>query len=879
MLQASRGIAIRRIAAIRRIVPIRARVRDGLGGAPRIGRRILASFSDALHNLQAGTQAFVSHVMGNACSAGRGILRGSRNSDHAPYVGEPRVVSPRSHDTSTFSRDGFDNSENSDASTTRQRRGHRRSREVSNVLATPRTHTTTPARDDGDDLYGFTPVEGVLTSERHRRRKRRALWGGVSAENTTNDVRLWDISRTGLQHGCEDGGGGGDEYNEYEDGGNTSDEDSTDDEGGGVPTSNASTPQTKYAWVSSASTYSTSSRKNDTTAANLQQAQKRQRRRRRHVPSLFSLASDAFVKDMLPSAFPGVFARVPLDIVQQIFNRAVAHGALTDVSLAAFHGCQLARIHVGRQAATSVGDRWLAHLLTHGSQQTELLSMSLVHLPHVTERGVQLIIHQCPNLRNLRLDGCYRGCTDESLAATAWCSMHKLEKLSVAMCDGITSAGVSSIARMPNLRALNLEMCSQVSLVGVLGRLRQLRVLNFAYCTYVNDSDITHLSKNLPYLAELNLARTAVTDAGVAYVAAWKRTLMVLSVSGCAVTNASLGAICHCEKLEVLELSWCAVDDEGFHAEFCGESTSPSHAAASLDSHELAESPSTTSPMGIELYEFTSTSTPTSPRPQERRAQLPNLLRLNLSHTRIGDETLDALRHAGASRLVELNLDRTRVSASGIKTIAEAFPLMRSLVLTDTNVSNMAASSLRRMRHLRDLCISYSGINDEGLADFAESGAPALRTLRADNRAITDDGVAALVGLRDSLRHLDLFSSRITDVGAASIAQLTRLRTLEVCSGQITDNGALMLAEELENMQRLNLGHNTLITERTVAGIVKGMPNLRSLNLMQARITSSSLDKIAGLRRLENLCVHGTRVSLAAVEALQQKLKNLQVTL
>ena len=88
-----------------------------------------------------------------------------------------------------------------------------------------------------------------------------------------------------------------------------------------------------------------------------------------------------------------------------------------------------------------------------------------------------------------------------------------------------------------------------------------------------------------------------------------------------------------------------------------------------------------------------------------------------------------------------------------------------------------------------------------------------------------------------------------------------------------------LLAEELENMQRLNLGHNTLITERTVAGIVKGMPNLRSLNLMQARITSSSLDKIAGLRRLENLCVHGTRVSLAAVEALQQKLKNLQVTL
>ena len=100
-----------------------------------------------------------------------------------------------------------------------------------------------------------------------------------------------------------------------------------------------------------------------------------------------------------------------------------------------------------------------------------------------------------------------------------------------------------------------------------------------------------------------------------------------------------------------------------------------------------------------------------------------------------------------------------------------------------------------------------------------------------------------------------------------------------MCSGQLTDAGVQLMASALHNLHYLNIGHNTLLTECAVSALVAGMPELRTLNLMEAHITSSAMDKLAKLRHLRHLCIHGCRASLASVKAIQKKMPGLQVTL
>lgn len=784
--------------------------------------------------------------MGSACSTfATGVVasvaRGTGNGEHAPYQGAPRVLLAEAG-----ARRGDGRDEAADAKS--------------------------------DELCGFTPVEGVGSSAKHRRRKRRALWGGARPGRL---VHVWCVGNGDGERNasCEEFSSSDEDM---DDDGDASDDDAAVDD---VPCVGA--------WATPAPTQPAP-----------KQAPKPHGRR---IPSLFNLAADAFVSDVLPSALPSSFAHAPLDIVQTVFDRAVARNLLDDASLSAFRGCQLIRLHVGKQAAGVVTDNWLAQLLA--VPQHELMSCSLVHLPNVTGRGVSLVLQHCPKLRVLRLDGCQAGCTDASLGALASPTNagapRGIEKLSMAMCDHVTSAGVAALANLPNLRALNLEMCSNVSNVAVLARLRNLHVLNLSYVPFVIDSDLIELSRGLPALTELNLARTSVSDVGVKHVAAWARSLVVLSVAGCFVTNASLGAICRCSKLEVLELSWCAVDDAGFTAAFCtsppadsggGMRRGPGRGGRGEGTAWMGVVPAPAEPLQVDveshsIFERTPPATPSgvaldnvdSPRRLPRPRQLPNLLRLNLAHTAVSDGTVAALRHAGASMLMELNLDSTRITAASVRMVADTFPHMRSLVLTDTLVNNASVNALRRMSKLRHLNMAYTNINDDGLTELAAnvpgSPPPPLCTLRIDNRSITDDGVRALVGFSASLMHLDLFLCRVTDAGAADLAKLTKLRSLDVCSGQLTDAGVQLMAGALHNLHYLNIGHNTLLTECAVSALVAGMPELRTLNLMEAHITSSAMDKLAKLRHLRHLCIHGCRASLASVKAIQKKMPGLQVTL
>lgn len=156
-----------------------------------------------------------------------------------------------------------------------------------------------------------------------------------------------------------------------------------------------------------------------------------------------------------------------------------------------------------------------------------------------------------PRLARLRLDYCVE-VTDGGLALVQ--GMASLEQLSLDGCEQLTPLGLRHLAGLTRLRRLSLQTCHQVGWVvrqeagacllpprwpnarslavcpalpsrprfrcselAALGRLSLLEVLDLGWCSAVGDVDAAVLPA-FSRLRELSVARTRITDAGLAFM-------------------------------------------------------------------------------------------------------------------------------------------------------------------------------------------------------------------------------------------------------------------------------------------------------------------------------------------------------------------------
>jgi serine/threonine protein kinase len=128
----------------------------------------------------------------------------------------------------------------------------------------------------------------------------------------------------------------------------------------------------------------------------------------------------------------------------------------------------------------------------------------------------------------------------------------------------------------------------------------------------------------------------------------------------------------------------------------------------------------------------------------------------------------------------------------------------------------------------------------------------------AHNRKITDDDLAKLAPLKTT-EDLLLGQDTITGVGCRHLAALPNLRTLQLWATRVGLEAVEQVAT-LNQLTSLNLGNNRNITDAALERI-KGMKNLRTLNIGLTSITDEGLKNLRGLSNLTTLSVMRTTVS------------------
>jgi len=253
----------------------------------------------------------------------------------------------------------------------------------------------------------------------------------------------------------------------------------------------------------------------------------------------------------------------------------------------------------------------------------------------------------------------------------------------------------------------------------------------------------------------------------------------------------------------------------------------------------------------------------------------PTLTRLRIQECpRVTDASLD--RIAKLEALEQLELIRVPVSDSGIARL-ESAKALRRLALHHTSVTGAGLAPLAKLG-LTDLQISGTGISREGLACVptlttleslglhltslpAEQWPPLaplgrLRRLDLLTTRVSDAGIRVLDGMVD-LSDLVFTTEAITDAGMEAIGALRSIRTLNLVDARITPS-ALRRLKDLSKLEVLELGPT--IPDEGLRELPL-LENLRELRLNATLMTGSSLDHLKTFKNLAVIDIRSARLS------------------
>jgi Leucine-rich repeat (LRR) protein len=214
-------------------------------------------------------------------------------------------------------------------------------------------------------------------------------------------------------------------------------------------------------------------------------------------------------------------------------------------------------------------------------------------------------------------------------------------------------------------------------------------------------------------------------------------------------------------------------------------------------------------------------------------ARLPNLERLNLSHTRISDEGVRNLK--AATKIRELNLYYAeQITDQGMSAIKE-WKMLKRLDLRGTRISN---GTLEILSHM-----------------------PQLEALGIANTQVTDSGMEYLTSLTN-LKELALGRSRVGEADLSFLRMLPSLTQLDL-------SGARPIPPDMGNKRR-RIPPPSVMPQKTVDALAE-LPNLRKLKVGYSGISSSDLKELSKLQNVSRLGLEACpRVDDSAVAVLTQ---------
>jgi internalin A len=280
-----------------------------------------------------------------------------------------------------------------------------------------------------------------------------------------------------------------------------------------------------------------------------------------------------------------------------------------------------------------------------------------------------------------------------------------------------------------------------------------------------------------------------------------------------------------------------------------------------------------------------------------RIGALPDLRKVDLSHTKISDLGLAHLRPL--KNVVSLNCFYCSYLTDGAVAFLKDWVNLEYLNVRGSEVTSRVFEHLARMKNLRTLDVGFSRVNDDGFDALASlehleelhiggdkmTGLalpslrllPSLKRLDVNGSQRTDSGRWGLmltdvnvesIGALTQLESLNIGGAMVSDVGMKALANLASLRSLDLSRMDITAQG-LEPVTKMTKLQRLNLWQCARMDDKAAQHLLK-MNSLEILDLGDTAVTDKVLDDLAGIKSLKLLLVGGTAITPARVEQFRK---------
>jgi internalin A len=219
-----------------------------------------------------------------------------------------------------------------------------------------------------------------------------------------------------------------------------------------------------------------------------------------------------------------------------------------------------------------------------------------------------------------------------------------------------------------------------------------------------------------------------------------------------------------------------------------------------------------------------------------------------------------------AGRIVAVNLRGSWINDVEMIELAR-MPDLERLDLSHTRISDEGMLNLKPAPKIKELKLFYSEwITDQGMT--AIKGWKHLKRLDVRGTRISD-GTLAIVSQLTGLEALDIAHTEVTDVGLENLITLVNLKELAVGRGRLSNNGLVML-RMLPTLTLLDLsgarptspdaprggGGGLGIPEEMLKAITE-LKDLRTLYLGFSSIAPDQLRTLAMLEKVEKLGLQG----------------------
>lgn len=220
-------------------------------------------------------------------------------------------------------------------------------------------------------------------------------------------------------------------------------------------------------------------------------------------------------------------------------------------------------------------------------------------------------------------------------------------------------------------------------------------------------------------------------------------------------------------------------------------------------------------------------------------ARLKNLRYLVLDDTKVSDR---GLAYVADLPLEILQLSNTKITNTGLSQIGRMH-IMVNLTLTGCRgVDNKGIAALSKLRCLRGLDLSGTGINSGCARDLVKL--KMLTSLVLHGTDFDDEGLKTISSLKE-LYQIDLSRTKVTSAGIKYLSNLPALYKLSLAYDQI-DDSVLPHLLALKSLRHLELS-GTHISDRAFVALAK-MPQLEQLTIANCDVSAVTAKSVSDLR-------------------------------